>query len=394
MQDELLPQDYIEEYVEVVDNRKRVYLMVAVLLFLLLLLAALVPFMYNALKPPGEPSREALGEGLTWIRSIYGWGETPDTMLQAPTDAAFGPDGTVWAISGHRVIAGFNDAGIATDIVVLPVGEGEGEILSLEGIDVDEDGNLWVTDYGNAKVIKLQRDGTVQFELYVSFPQVVSARDGLVAVAAVPGVAVFDGETGELLSQWGGRGQGLEEFDGAHGVELIDGVVHVSDGHNRRIKAYTVDGEQLWVYPEDAAAASANDPERERPFELPQGLTVDAAGRVVFVDAFAFEIVAVDSKDGTVLERWGEQGFADGRLGYPTGIAYDASRDYFVVADTDNNRLQIIRLAGSGGGVGAAIGRATSGPTWICAIPLGFLLLVIIVMLLRRRAVRGESGTA
>src|SRR5580698_9716947 len=37
---------------------------------------------------------------------------------------------------------------------------------------------------------------------------------------------------------------------------------------------------------------------------------------------------------------------------YPTGIAYDKTRDWFAVADTSNNRVQIIRLPGTGGGVG------------------------------------------
>ena len=119
-------------------------------------------------------------------------------------------------------------------------------------------------------------------------------------------------------------------------------------------------------------------------------MTVDGSGRVLLVDPCVFAIMAVDPATGELTETWGDFGATDGTFAYPTGIDYDAERDYFVVADTANNRLQILELPGSGGSALSGAKRALDGPVWLCAIPLILLLIAIVLWISKRRRADDE----
>ncbi len=113
------------------------------------------------------------------------------------------------------------------------------------------------------------------------------------------------------------------------------------------------------------------------------------------VDAFSFKIVRIDSGTGEALASFGRDGRKDGTFMYPSGIAYDAHRDWFVIADTANDRVQIVHLPGSGGGVPQAIRRGLSSPFRACGIPLLALIgaLAVIALTRRRTAPSGVTHT-
>jgi len=176
---------------------------------------------------------------------------------------------------------------------------------------------------------------------------------GKLAVTAEGGLAVLTENADTVISKWGSRGFGDDQFDLPHGVVFgPDGTVYVSDTQNQRVKAIAPNGKVLWTSGTARRAASAGASSTASPFSLPAGLTMDGAGRLVLVDPFGFKIFVLDSKTGKVLETYGEYGEADGFFAYPTGVDYDPGRDWFVVADTANNRLQILTIPGSGGNVG------------------------------------------
>ena len=70
-------------------------------------------------------------------------------------------------------------------------------------------------------------------------------------------------------------------------------------------------------------------------------------------------------------------------------VSYDPARDWFAVTDTQNARVQIVRLPGSGGSGLSAVSRALAGPLSACLIPLMLILLAIVAgiiyRILRRR---------
>ena len=64
-----------------------------------------------------------------------------------------------------------------------------------------------------------------------------------------------------------------------------------------------------------------------------------------------FSLAVFDPENGDVIAKYGTYGTEEGTFMYPSGLAYDAERDWFAVADLGNNRVQIVRLPGSSASV-------------------------------------------
>jgi DNA-binding beta-propeller fold protein YncE len=381
------------------DRRSRTTRMalVAMLVVLLLLLVGLMAFVVNIVTPAGSrKAQTSAPAGLTWVRSIYGYGRTADQLLKTPVDVAIGSGGRIWVTDPDRArIFGFNpDGSYATLIHRGPAGPGAGRIQRTEGIGTDEDGNLYVCDYGNEKVLVFGPDGTFVREWSVPLPTDVAVRGGRVVVSSIPGVSVFT-TTGTLMSVWGKRGRGPDEFDAAHGVALAaDGTAYIADTQNQRVKAYDKDGKLLWIWPVSKTQSPmpglipTGSPDT---VQMPTSVALDGNGRLIVVDAFGFDLVVlnVTTKAATLVARYGDYGEQDGFFNYPTGIAYDADRDWIAVADTFNNRVQILQIPGTTNNAAlAALRRSTSGPWAYCAVPLGLLVLAALAALWVRRARR------
>jgi sugar lactone lactonase YvrE len=385
---------------EVVENSGRRRILAAVLVLLVLLLVAVSVFVWSASRPAGAPESSG-DDGMQWIRSIYAWGSTPAELLKAPVDAAIAPNGTIWTVSSKTTLVGFDPDGTLERLVPFPRGEEEGEVLSIEGMDVGEDGNIYLCDFGGNAVHVVSPQGEMLLTIGIQLPSEIAVRGDRMAVATVNGIAVLTTE-GELIAQWATRGNGADQVDIPHGIAWADDeTIVVADTHNRRVKAYSPDGRLLYIWPEamtvapDAGVQSGMESLEDSgttPFQLPAGMTVDSAGRVLMVDPFVFAIMSIDPGTGELVESWGDFGSADGTFAYPTGIDYDPDRDYFVVADTANNRLQIVELPGSGGTLLAGTRRALDGPVWLCSIPLVLLALAVILYLSRRAKRRRERA--
>ncbi|MDA3936573.1 MAG: NHL repeat-containing protein [Actinomycetota bacterium] len=380
-----------EQDFAVEDRTRRTRIALAVILVVLvLLLAAIVTFVVRLSTPAGAPEAESLSDGLTWVRSIYGWGATEDEQLYGPTDVAVGPDGTIWVADSQRFqVVGFAPDGSFRTLVH----QGPGVIFP-QSFNVSDDNELYLADYAHDRIVVFSPDNVLLREWEAFQPMEVDVRGDRVVVGSRGGVGLYD-TGGSLITEWGTFGKGEEQFDVVRGIAIgEDGTVYISDTQNHRIKAYDQEGTLLWVYPsqEDLERFELSEDE-SNPFQIPTGMTFDAAGRLMVVDPFEFAIIHVDTTTGEEIERWGDFGESDGLFGYPTSIAYDADRDWYVIADTANNRAQIVRIEGSGGGIVAAARRLAVGPIWVCSIPL-VLLLVALIMALRSRRSRSNQAVA
>lgn len=396
-----------EVVIEEIDNSRQRRVLSILLVVLLVLLSVVGYFVWQFTRISGAPANKTKPDGMTWMRSIYGWGKTPDTLLNDPTDAAVAPDGTIWTISNKTTVVGFNPNGTPKKVVAFQRGGGEGQVGSIEGLAVGEDGLVYLADFGLNEIHVMDPNGTILRSWGVQLPNDLAVKDGKVAVAAAYGIGVFD-TNGKLINQFGSRGGHEEQVDLPHGIAWgQDGNIYVADTQNKRIKAYRPDGRLIYIMPESQKFAKRQSSLAEgmsenatdtNPYQLPAGMTVDGAGRVVLVDPFDFSIMAHDPKTGRVTNEWGEYGREDGSFAYPTGIDYDESRDYYVVADTTNNRLQIIQLQGSGGSAALSnVRRMFDGPVWVCLIPLLLLLAAFVLSVMRRRkrnAAEAQGGEA
>ncbi|MDZ4168895.1 MAG: NHL repeat-containing protein [Coriobacteriia bacterium] len=391
-------------------SRARIILIVAILLLLALLAGLLVVF-YNLVKPGGTPQGEQAADELRWERSMYGFGPSPDEQLQLPSSVAIAPNGDVYATDPMRArIMIFRSDGTFRRLLHTGAGgTGPRQFIRPEAIDIDAEGDLYIADSWANKIIVFDAQG-----LYVrEWPVEVQARgvgvtDDRVYVLDTGRVLVFD-KQGTKLAGFGERGPQPGQIDAYQGITGKDGFIYVAEPFNKRISAFTQDGDIKWVVPGGLASrggpsrdatgtdGSASDAVPGHRWDLPQDLVFDAAGRLIVVDAFLFEVAVVDPKTGKVTAVYGDFGRNEGEFFYPTSIDYDPQRDWFAIADTNNNRVQIVRIPGSANPGAAALWRATSSPFRYLAVPLGLLLLAIGLglwsgrALLRRRAPLTDS---
>jgi len=385
---------YEETVVEHVDNRRRRTILATILVALLFLLMGTTWFVLKINTPTAAPSVAELPSGVSWVRSIYTWGTTANTLLRGPVDDAVAPDGTIWVATNKQIIAGFTPDGRPKRVIMPVQGKGRGQVIALEGIAVSETGDVYVADFGRNAVLVFSAQGAFLREWPVELPNELYVRNGKVTVVTSGGVKVFDLQ-GKEIASWGKRGRGEENFDLPHGVYVgADGTTFVSDTQNARIRAYTPEGRLLWTRGKTRTTdklakttdASVTINGVAQSLELPAGMTMDSNGRLIVVDPFKFEALVLNPKNGQILARYGDFGDKDGQFAYPTGISYDPQRDTFAVADTANNRIQVIRLPGTGGSLlKRGIAGATDRPWWLCLIPLILIMLAIVLRLTKRR---------
>jgi hypothetical protein len=234
-----------------------------------------------------------------------------------------------------------------------------------------------------------------------------------IAVGSLAGFAILE-KSGKPIKVIGTRGKGDDQFDYVHGVAFgADGNVYVTDSYNNRMSAYDRTGERLWIIRTGAPANSAvttTDGMLAAPettgtalagtdaLQLPLGLTVDGAGRIVVIDMYESALAVFDAKTGKFVAKYGDYGAEDGQFFYPVSVGYDRDRDWFTVADALNRRVEIVRIPGSSGdlGVTATVRRNLSGPLRACLFPFLLLLLAIAAWLIgrtvrRRRAVKDKE---
>lgn len=389
--------DYYEEMtVEYVDNGRRRATLAIVLAVLVLLLAGFGYVAAKLIRPTSGPTAAELPKGISWVRSIYSWGPSTADTVVSPTAAAISSDGTIWTLAQKRYIVGFSPSGQVRRVIAPEQGGAPGQVSSLEGLSIGDDGSIYVADFGNNVIDVYSPAGVLLRSWGVQLPTAVDVKGNKVAVAAANGIGLFDTQ-GTLIAKWGSRGKGDGQVDLPHGIVIgTDGNIYVSDSQNRRVVAYSQSGKLLWMRADPRLTSKSLGSTNvkvpkvdgvDQGLILPAGITQDSAGRLVLVDPFSFQIVVLDPKrKGQIVARYGEDGPEDGRFAYPTGIAYDAARDWFVIADTTNDRLQIIRIPGTGGSVaGRTIKSLTDTPIWVCSIPLLMLLLSVFLLARGRR---------
>jgi DNA-binding beta-propeller fold protein YncE len=381
-----------DEVTEERSDRSRVILGV-ILALLILLLGVLSWFIVRVLAPAGAPTSGSTPAGLEWVRSIYGYGPRPDQQFEGVVHTAVAPDGTIWATDGPKArVLGFNPDGSYKGMLSHPK-----LLIRPSAIAIAENGEIFVGDFGSAMIDVFSPSG----QLLRAFPTTaapfqIAVKGDRVVVTTSDGIRVFTA-AGKPVTKFSSRGRGPDQIDLAQGVAIgEDGTIYVADTQNSMIKAFDPAGKLLWVGPPDSQGATRSPTARGNgQLQLPAGLTIDGAGRLVFVDPFGFEIVVADPKrQGAIVARYGESGQKDGLFFYPTGLSYDPARDWFAVADTANNRVQIVRIPGSASfGMLPALRRAWTGPVWICAIPLVLLLLALAVALSGRRREEEDPET-
>ena len=180
-------------------------------------------------------------------------------------------------------------------------------------ITLDQDDNLYISDWENDRIQVFDNNGTF--------------------------LRMIPDETGKV------------QLDGPVGIAL-DGEnnIYIVEQHNHRIQKISSDGQSTVVF-----GQIGNKPGE---FDNPRGIALDHDGNIYVVDT-GNNRVQIFSKDFDLLYIFGREGMGDGEFYYPRGIALDHDGNIYV-ADTFHHQVQIFnekgqfirRLGSSGSGPG------------------------------------------
>jgi sugar lactone lactonase YvrE len=361
-------------------------------------------------QPVGKVATTKEAGGITWVRSIYGWGNTEDQQFQAPQGVAIGSDGTIWATTqGQNRVVGFNPDG-SLNTMLYQGSNGDPKSPNAfsypTAVAVDPAGLIYITDQPRNTVWVVSRDNKIVRSMFVPTPSSIAVSSDRLVVGAASGFVIMS-PAGQVIKVVGSQGKGMDQFQGVRGVAIAkDGTIYVVDQYNNRLSAWDRNGNRKWIISlgnpgnqtNVRASIAVTASIAPAAMQIPAGITIDGAGRLVIADPFGFDLAVLDSKDGKLIAKYGTPGTVDGQFVYPTSVAYDPTHDWFAVADSQNRRVQIIRLPDSGGSALASVNVTLSGPARACIIPLLLLILVIVIGLvyraMKRRKRRGPAADA
>ena len=181
-----------------------------------------------------------------------------------------------------------------------------------KGIELDAEGNLWVVDHANQRIVEFGSDGKAK-----------------TVVAA-----------GELKATGKDNAGKMTTESSAWGVEVgPDGAVYVADTWNHRVVKYK-DGKQVLAFGAFDTIDTAKPTEKLGAFWGPRDVALDDQGKIYVADTGNKRIQVFDPT-GQPLGAYGGAGLNPGQLNEPTSIAFDPATGQFYVADLWNLRVQV-----------------------------------------------------
>src|SRR5258706_2836212 len=196
-------------------------------------------------------------------------------------------------------------------------------------VAVDQQGNVYVPDYGNDRVQKFDSQGKFiakwgthgDGELISPFGIAVD-KEGRVYVMddGTARLQVFDGE-GHFLSKFGGRGTGDGQIKNP-GYITVDNQdnVYIPDFELGRVQEFNSSGVLIAKWNTICGTGQEF---------FPNGIAVVGNGNVYITDHDGARVCVFDNK-GDFLFTWGSRGTDNGQLTDPSGIAVDDQGNIYV----------------------------------------------------------------
>ena len=249
----------------------------------------------------------------------------------------------------------------------------QGEVAQgLEGIAVNAEGKIVVTDNRDPCVYEIDEDGNClrkfggkggnpgQFK-YPAGVSYVNNNEILIADQCNHRIQHINIQTGTVVKSFGKYGTGKGEFMNPLDVCVDDeGRIVVTEFGNHRIQVLSQEGETILIFG-DSGHEKLKDPTSCIPYNKNMFLVTD----------FGNNCIKVFDKSGTFLYKFGEKGNLDGQFDLPYGMLLYSSNN-LLVCDYNNNRVQQFSLDGRF--TGKTITRLPN-PAGIASAPDGRILV-------------------
>ncbi|MCK4776773.1 MAG: hypothetical protein KAS39_00245, partial [Actinomycetia bacterium] len=242
-----------------------------------------------------ETGEEELGP-FKFKMAIYGPGPNQGTPggLARPQYVAADKNGNIYITDEWHRFTVYNDAGrylyyvgqrgVASPRPGRKSDWEPGDLYYPSGIDIAEDGKVYVADMKNTRIQVFDSTGDFldwfpkeREEGDLFFPNDLYVKDGKIYVADGLNnqVRIYDTE-GKLLKKFGELGRSPGEINAPGGIAVADdGTIYLTDKFNLTLTAFTPEGELKWVKGE--APKTDREP---RLFGIPAGVDVTKKGNI------------------------------------------------------------------------------------------------------------------
>lgn len=282
---------------------------------------------------------------IAWVLDREHWGDTARFVIWRDLPEPLHIDGRemeVWVRKDLAPGVGGSTSGNATSLRLLAqqtigqAGSDDGQLLEPRGVALDPQGNTYVADTGNNRVL------------------------------------VFD-PNGTLLRTIGSFGAADGQFNEPRGVAVdAQGNLYVADTWNARVAKFDQNGTFVKAWGEGdqdfgngrkattTDRSEAGNQANQLGFFGPRSVAVDSAGNVYIADTGNRRIVVTDT-EGNYRYQWGYEGAGAGQFNEPIGVAVDGLGNVYV-ADSWNGRIQVFSKSSESESIDAL-------PTGTWAIP-------------------------
>lgn len=361
------------------------------LIILILLLLVVGFLLFKMLMPNGLGGKTQ--NGVTWIRSIYGFGNNTGELTIPGGVAIDKANGTFWMTdTSYSRLVNYRMDGSLAGIMSKPANKA-GYLRDPADVAMDSDGLLYVVEPTYDTIRVFNRKGAEQGSFEVPNPLSIAVNDDNIVVGAESGFVIMDKKANIVkVVGTGGRDAAQNQFDKVNGTAFDkDGNIYIVDTYNNSLSKWTNKGKMIWRvqmgYPGNQQMTGKKEFKTtvKAAMQVPMGCTIDNNNRVIVIDMMDFSIAAFDASNGKFLVKYGDYGQEDGKLLYSGDIDYDSATDTFIVSDNGNKRAQIIKLPNSGGNALSALRNALSGPLALCCIPLLIIVICLAVAYFMQR---------
>ncbi|UCC97990.1 MAG: 6-bladed beta-propeller, partial [Phycisphaerales bacterium] len=223
---------------------------------------------------------------------------------------------------------------------------GEGQFMEPQGIAVDDNGNMYVTETQRNRVQKFDSRG--KFLSSWSYPPGVGGTNFWDAIARAIttdtsgdvyvlaySVQKFSAN-GKLLAKWGEEGKGDGQFHGADSIATDGfGNIYVADTLNHRVQKLTAQGKFVANWGTEGIG--------DGQFKQPKCVTIDQSGNVLVADKINDALNRIQKFDaqGKFISKWTVpcQVMALDQSGNSYGLRKGAAEDGIEKYDCDGNRI-------------------------------------------------------